>query len=160
MVTSERLPTIRNRAKITVDRVTTLEVQFAQLAAEGKIGDDWWHHLTSEHYPSDTSRPTEITLGECNVGRAISPNENAKDVVASVNGVKRNGDPYEFAAWLRAMPKAGLEYWLAALDTLWRDPFCRQCAPFVFPIDGERCVGGDRIEDLRYADLRFLVFCE
>lgn len=114
-------PTIHNKTKVMIDRMTPLEEQFAQLVAEGKIRDEWKRGLTSEHYPSDPSRPTEVILGKCKMGRDISKQEFAKNVVAAVNGVRRNADPYELAAWLRVMPVPNHVCALVALDTIWVD---------------------------------------
>lgn len=121
--------TIRNKRRVTVDRVTPLEKQFAELAKEGRIHGDWWKALNSKNFPSDMTRPTEIMLGECGFGRYYADGELVNDAIMTTKGVIRNGDPYEFAAWLRIMSNAGLEYWLSALDVLLPDVFDRNYAP-------------------------------
>lgn len=152
---------IVRRMTVPVDRETPLEVQLAELAQQGKIQSDWWKELTSEHYPSDKSRPSMITLGECHFNKFFQNGDAVKEAVKSEQGVIRNGDPYEFCAWLRHEPQAGLEYSIVAFDKLWLHPTNRHwSAPFACVLIGERNVHGFWVDNFWDTFWRFLVVCE
>ena len=93
-------PKIFNRATVTVDRETPLEVQLAKFSS-----DEAWKGLTTERYPSDKSRPKEIVIGELRFGEHFNNGYVVRNFIKNANrkidGVVRYGDPYEFAAWIR-----------------------------------------------------------
>lgn len=148
------------RMTIPVDRDRLFEVQLAELAEEGKIRGDWWEELTSEHYPADKSRPSTITLGECHFNKLFKNADAVKEAIKNEQGVVRNGDPYEFCAWLRHQPQVGLEYPILALDQLWLLPGGRGWYAPVIESGDWRSVGGRWVGIDLYAIWRFLVVCE
>lgn len=154
---------IRNRKTISIDRTTPLQKQLEQLVSEGKISDDWSRRLSSSNYRSYHTRSAKLCLGECCFDETISYNMNIKATVAAINGIARNGDPYEFVAWLREMPGAGLEYPIVAYDMCYRDEHNKDLtyAPFAENKNGKRCLNaGCWIGGAISSPWRFLVVCE
>ena len=111
-------PKIFNRATVTVDRETPLEVQLAKFSS-----DEAWKGLTTERYPSDKSRPKEIVIGELRFGEHFNNGYVVRNFIKNANrkidGVVRYGDPYEFAAWIRHNRPTEDTYPIAALDQIW-----------------------------------------
>lgn len=155
---------IRNRRKITVDRETPLEKQVEQLVLEGKLNevDFLGRCLSVEQFPVDMSRPKELILGECgdDPGRSYKNARSITRKIRKAQSVIRHGDAYEFVAWLREMPEAGINYRLAALDRPFKNDEGYHLSPYSQKSRGNRCARGHWLEDEFGSGYFFLVVCQ